>query len=263
MPKFAANLTTLFREYPFTERFAQARCCGFSAVEFLWPYEYGKDELKRLLKENSLTLALFNTSGGDTSHGEWGRSCLIGREQDARDDIEQALDYAVTLDCNTVHMMSGVVEHPEERSLCYQVFLQNLRYAASRFARYGKKIVIEALCPEIKQNYLFRSQYETLQAVHECSCDNVYILLDTFHAQKVDGNLSYLIEKYKGSYGHVQIASLPDRHEPDHGEINYDYIFSLLDKVGYEGYIGCEYNPAGDTVKGLTWFDRYRRPNCL
>ena len=154
--------------------------------------------------------------------------------------------------------MSGVVEHPEERSLCYQTPLDNLRYAAGRFAQYKKRLVIEALCPEIKQNYLFRSQYETLRAVQECGCDNVFILLDTFHAQKVDGNLSYLIEKYQGRYAHVQTASLPDRHEPNQGEINYDYIFDLLDKVGYKGYVGCEYNPADDTVAGLSWLDKYR-----
>ncbi len=259
MPRFAANLTTMFQEYPFLERFEKARECGFDAVEFLWPYEYSKDELRKVLRENQLSLALFNTTGGDITHGEWGHGCLMGREQDAKADIEQALDYAVALDCETVHLMSGVVAHPEERALCYKVFLQQLRYAAERFARYHKRLVIEALCPEIKPNYLFRSQYETLQAVLECGCDNVYTLLDTFHAQKVDGNLTYLIETFKGRYGHVQIASLPDRHEPCAGEINYTYIFSLFDRVGYSGYLGCEYNPSGSTIEGLSWYEPYRQ----
>ncbi len=258
MPKFAANLTTMFKEYDFLERFEKARECGFKAVEFLWPYEYDKRDIKQVLHDNKLQLVLFNTTGGDTAHGEWGHGCLPGRESEAREEIEQALDYADTLGCRTVHIMAGVVPYPEEKNLCRKVFINNLRYAADLFSRYNRQIVIEALCPDIKPGYLYHSQYETLEIQAEAARDNVFILLDTFHAQKVDGNLSYLIQKFAGKYGHVQIASLPDRHEPSEGEINYDYIFSLFDKTGYSGYIGCEYNPKAGTVEGLTWYERYK-----
>ena len=171
--------------------------------------------------------------------------------------IEQALEYAAALDCRTVHVMAGIVPYPAEQELCRQIFIQRLRWAADRFAKYGRSITIEALCPDIKPHYLFSSQYQAMALRTEIGRDNVFTQLDTFHAQKVDGNLTHLIRDFAGVYGHVQIASMPDRHEPDHGEIDYRWIFRLLEEVGYQGYIGCEYNPRGRTASGLAWFKDY------
>lgn len=257
MPKFAANLTMMFKEVPFLERFKEAADSGFKAVEFLWPYEYDVKELKKILDDNHLEIALFNTTAGDVAKGEWGHAALAGREDDFKQEIDEALEYAITLNCPTVHVMSAVVPHPEEKELCRRVFVKNMRMAADMFAKHNKVLTMEALCPEIKPCYLYHSQYETLALAEEIGKENVKIQLDTFHAQMVDGNLSYLIKNFKGKYGHVQIAAAPSRNEPDEGEINYDYIFKLFDEVGYDGYIGCEYNPRGNTKDGLTWLKPY------
>lgn len=247
----------MFKEVDFLQRFEAAAKCGFKAVEFLWPYAYDKNELAKLLKDLKLDLALFNTTAGDTAKGEWGHAGLAGREADARAEIEQALDYAVALNCKTVHVMSAVVPYPEEKEICRQVFIKNMRWAADRFAKYDKILTMEALCPDIKPRYLYHSQYETLALREEIGKDNVFTQLDTFHAQMVDGNLTHLIRDFAGKYGHVQVAAAPSRHEPDEGEIDYKYIFKLFDDVGYKGYIGCEYNPRGKTEDGLGWLKPY------
>lgn len=257
MPKFAANLTMMFKEVDFLDRFEAAAKCGFKAVEFLWPYAYDKNELAKLLADLHLEVALFNTTAGDTAKGEWGHAGLPGREAEARAELEQALEYAIALKCKTVHVMSCVVPYPAEKEICRQVFIKNMRWAADLFAAQGKVLTMEALCPDIKPRYLYHSQYETLAIMEEIGKDNVFIQLDTFHAQMVDGNLTHLIRDFAGKYGHVQIAAAPSRHEPDEGEINYEYIFKLFDEVGYKGYIGCEYNPRGKTEDGLGWLKRY------
>lgn len=257
MPKFAANLTMMFKEVPFLERFEQAASCGFKAVEFLWPYAYGKAELKALLKENQLKIALFNTSAGDVTQGEWGHAALPGRESDFKVELDQALDYADALGCKTVHVMSAVVPFAEMYAQCRATFVTNMRRAADAAAKIGVNLTMEALCPEIKKNYLYHSQYETMALRAEIARPNVFTQLDTFHAQMVDGNLTRLIKDFKGIYSHVQIAAAPSRHEPDEGEVDYDYIFKLFDEVGYDGYIGCEYAPRGDTKEGLSWFSKY------
>ncbi len=262
MPKFAANLTMMFKEVDFLDRFEQAAQCGFKAVEFLWPYDYDKNELAKILKETGLKIALFNTTAGDTAHGEWGHAALAGREADFKAEIESALDYAIALDCKTVHVMSAVVPYPEEKELCRQVFIKNMRMAADLFAQHDKVLTMEALCPDIKPRYLYHSQYETMALREAIGRPNVFTQLDTFHAQMVDGNLTHLIRDFKGIYGHVQVAAAPSRHEPDEGEIDYNYIFKLFDEVGYQGYIGCEYNPRGDTKAGLGWFEPYKASQC-
>lgn len=154
--------------------------------------------------------------------------------------------------------MAGVVPTGEDAGLCREVFIDNLRYAAERFAPHGKRVLIEALSPGVKPDYLFSSQYQALAIVKDVSRPNVFIQLDTFHAQKVDGNLTRLIRDYAGKYAHVQIAGLPDRHEPDDGEINYSWLFRLFDEVEYPGWIGCEYTPRTHTEAGLGWFNACR-----
>ncbi|MEG3136058.1 HPr family phosphocarrier protein [Rouxiella sp. T17] len=258
MPKFAANLSTMFTEYPFLERFAAAAKAGFKGVEFLFPYDYPIADLKQALTDNQLEMVLFNTSPGDTAAGEWGVSAIPGREQEARKHIDLALEYAVALGCKQIHIMAAVVPEGANRQDYYATFIDNLRYAADRFAPHGITVLLEALNPKTKPNYLYSSQYETLELVKKVGKENIFTQLDLFHAQLVDGNLSHLITEYSGQYKHIQIASAPDRHEPDEGEINYPWIFDLLDKRGYSGWIGCEYLPRTTTLDGLGWFQQYK-----
>ncbi|MGM7912427.1 2-oxo-tetronate isomerase [Yersinia enterocolitica] len=257
MPKFAANLSMMFTEVPFLERFKAAKDAGFGGVEFLFPYDYPADQLAAKLKEQGLQQVLFNTPPGDISAGEWGLAALPGREKEARRDIDLALEYALALGCPSIHIMAGVVPVDADRKNYQQTFIDNVRYAADRFAEHNINVMIEALNPKIKPNYLFSSQYQTLELVNLINRPNVFTQLDLFHAQIVDGNLSHLITAFAGCYGHIQIASVPGRHEPDEGEINYAYLFGLLDEINYKGWIGCEYHPRAGTVAGLNWIQPY------
>ncbi|MEG9499336.1 2-oxo-tetronate isomerase [Mannheimia indoligenes] len=258
MPKFAANLTMMFNEVPFLERFEAAAKAGFKYVEYLWPYDYPAEELKSKLEKYGLKQVLFNTAAGDVSKGEWGVSAIPGREADSHNDIDLALEYALALGCKNVHVMAAVVSEGEDREAYKQTFIKNVQYAADKFKPHGIKVLLEALSPEVKPNYLLKSQFDTLEIVEAVNRDNVFVQLDYFHAQNVDGNLSRLTDKLNGRFAHIQIASVPDRHEPDEGEINYEYIFNKLDEIGYDGYVGCEYKPRAETTAGLGWFEQYK-----
>lgn len=258
MPKFAANLSTLFTELPFLERFDAAAAAGFRGVEFLFPYDYPPEQLQQALTRNRLELVLFNTAPGDSAAGEWGLAAIPGREADARRDIDRALEYALALECRQVHLMASVVPPGADRPLWNETFVSNARYAAERFAPHGIRVLLEALNPKTKPDYLYASQYQTLEMVKRIDRPGVFTQLDLFHAQLVDGNLSHLIREYAGQYQHIQIASAPDRHEPDDGELNYPWLFDLLDRSGYQGWIGCEYFPRVTTLAGLGWLDPYR-----
>ncbi|KAA8998559.1 hydroxypyruvate isomerase family protein [Affinibrenneria salicis] len=253
MPKFAANLSMMFTELPFLDRFQAAAQAGFQAVEYLFPYEYPAQELAEKLRLHGLSQVLFNSAPGDVPAGEWGLTALPGREEEARRDIRQALEYALALDCPSVHIMAGVVPAGADRADYQRTFIDNLRYAAQLFAPHNVNIMIEALSPGVKPGYLFASQHQALELANLIDRPNVYVQLDFFHAQIVDGNLTRLIHDLRGRYGHIQIASVPARHEPDEGEINYPFLFDELDRVNYSGWIGCEYNPRGDTLEGLGW----------
>ncbi|MFV8871442.1 HPr family phosphocarrier protein [Serratia fonticola] len=257
MPKFAANLSMMFTEHSFLDRFDAAAAAGFKAVEFLFPYDYPADLLAEKLQQNGLQQVLFNTAPGDVGAGEWGLAALPGREQDARADIDRALEYAIALKCPNVHVMAGVVPPGEDIARYRETFISNIRYAADAFAPHGIKVLIEALSPPIKPNYLFSSQNQAAELVATIDRPNVFIQFDFFHAQLVDGNISNLIATLAGRYAHIQIASVPDRNEPDDGELNYPWLFAQLDKVGYQGWIGCEYKPRGETTAGLGWVKPY------
>lgn len=257
MPKFAANLSMMFTEHSFLDRFDAAAAAGFKAVEFLFPYDYPADLLAEKLQQNGLQQVLFNTAPGDVGAGEWGLAALPGREQDARADIDRAMEYAIALKCPNVHVMAGVVPPGEDIARYRETFISNIRYAADAFAPHGIKVLIEALSPPIKPNYLFSSQHQAAELVATIDRPNVFIQFDFFHAQLVDGNISNLIATLAGRYAHIQIASVPDRNEPDDGELNYPWLFAQLDKVGYQGWIGCEYKPRGETTAGLGWVKPY------
>ncbi|MBD1566177.1 hydroxypyruvate isomerase family protein [Vibrio sp. SA48] len=257
MAKFAANLTMLFTEVPFIERFAQASQAGFKAVEYLFPYDYDASELASKLNQYGLEQALFNMPPGDWGAGERGIAALPTREEEFRDNTSTALEYALTLRCKKVHAMSGLVDSRYTYEEHLNSFLANIRFAADLFAEHGIDVLIEPLNNRDVPNYFISHQCDAVELVKMIDRPNVHVQLDLYHAQIMDGNLSTLIEEIAPYFNHVQIASVPDRHEPSEGELNYTHLFNVLDKVGYDGWIGCEYNPRGSTLEGLDWFTKY------
>lgn len=257
MPRFAANLTMLFTEVEFLDRFAAARQAGFEAVEFLFPYAWEAAEIRQRLDENDLQLALFNAYPGDWDAGEKGLACLPGREDEFVASVDQALAYAEVLRCPKVHVMAGLPADPDDPSHLRR-YVHHLRYAGDRAAERGRLVVIEPLNPYSAPGYLLPSIAAGLAALAEIDHPNVKLQLDLFHAQLADGDITHLIERAGDRIGHVQLASVPDRHEPDRGELYYPFVLDVLDRVGYDGWVGCEYNPAGETVAGLGWLDAYR-----
>lgn len=258
MPRFAANLSMMFTEVPFLDRFEKAAAAGFEAVEFLFPYEHPPEAVAERLQRHGLTQALFNMPPGDWAAGERGMAAIPGREAEFRANVDVALRYARALGCKTLHAMSGITEGMD-RAACEAAFVENFRYAADKLAPEGITLLVEPINSRNMPGYFIAHQLEAVALVERVGRPNVAVQLDLYHAQIMDGDLSKLIEKMAGKFAHVQIASVPDRHEPDEGELNYPHLYAVLDCVGYAGWIGCEYNPRGATEAGLGWFAPYRR----
>ncbi|MFM5397626.1 2-oxo-tetronate isomerase [Aeromonas veronii] len=256
MSKFAANLTMLFTELPFQERFAAAREAGFEAVEFLFPYEWPAAELACQLQQFGLTQALFNMPPGNWAMGERGMAAIPGREAEFRSHLSTVRDYALALGCRKVHAMSGIVDPAHSFAAHRQTLIENIRFAADFLAEDGIKVLLEPLNDRDVPGYFLAHQLYALALVEEIDRPNVGVQLDLYHAQIMDGDLTRLIGKLGSAIGHVQIASVPDRHEPDEGEIAYPHLFKVLEEVGYHDWIGCEYNPRGNTWQGLTWLTK-------
>jgi len=256
MPKFAANLTMMFNEVPFPQRFAAAARAGFRAVEFLFPYDHRPAEVAGWLRENELASALFNLPPGDWAGGERGLAALPGREADFRASVARALEYALAMGTPRMHAMAGLLPaHADQayRAACRETYLENLAYAARELARHGRTLLIEPINGRDMPGYFLASQAEghaIRAAVNEA---NLKVQMDFYHAQIVEGDLATTFRKHFAGIGHVQIASVPARHEPDDGEVNYSYLFRLLDELGYDGWVGCEYRPRGKTEDGLGW----------
>ncbi|PWC17527.1 hydroxypyruvate isomerase [Brenneria roseae subsp. roseae] len=253
MPGFAANLSMLFTEVPFLARFEAAAKAGFHAVEFLFPYHYNVDDIRQELHRNHLQLALFNVSPGDYANGERGLAVLPGREKAFENAVRQALYYAQRLECKKLHVMSGITPASLSLDEATALWLSNMRLAADMMAEQDTMLLCEALNPRDVPGYFLHDQYQTDGLVRMIGRPNARLQLDLYHAQIAQGDLSILIRSLAQRIGHVQIASVPDRHEPDQGEINYAYIFNELKKAGYEDWIGCEYHPRSGTQAGLSW----------
>ncbi|HEJ0416416.1 MULTISPECIES: 2-oxo-tetronate isomerase [Klebsiella] len=252
MLKLAANLSMLFGENPLLERFSLAASAGFNAVEMWFPYEYPVATVAHELEKHHLKLIGINTPAGDTARGEWGLSALPGREQEARKAIDLAIHYAAALQCPAIHVMAGVTEG-FDRQQCANTFIDNVRYAADRAKPHNITILLEGLSPATRPGYLFSSQYQAMEYIRQADRDNIRLQLDIFHAQQVDGNLTYLLKNFKEYIGHIQIASVPARQEPIDGEVDYQWIFAVLEQEKYEGYVAAEYSPRAGTQAGLRW----------
>lgn len=262
MPKFAANLSTMFNEVPFPQRFAAAARAGFRAVEFLFPYEHGAAEVAGWLRENRLENVLFNLPPGDWASGERGLAALPGREADFRASVDRALDYALALGTRRLHAMAGVLvveAQRDYRAACRETYFDNLRYAARELAKHDRTLLIEPINGRDMPGYFLNSQADAHAVRDLVGEPNLKVQMDFYHAQIVEGDLATTFRKHFAGIGHVQVASVPSRHEPDDGEVNYRYLFRLLDELGYDGWVGCEYRPRGRTEDGLGWLQAATR----
>lgn len=253
MAKFAANLSMMFNEVPFIQRFERAAQAGFKGVEYLFPYEEDADVIAGELKKYQLTQALFNMPAGNWGAGERGMASIPGREAEFAQGVQTALKYALALGCKQVHAMAGKVDDKfthEEQKAC---FIKNIQHAADVMAEHGIRVLIEPINTRDMPGYFLTTQKQAEALLPEINRENVFIQLDLYHCQIMEGDLLKTIERLWGKFSHIQIASVPFRHEPDSGEVNYPWIFNQLDEMGYEGWLGCEYHPAGRTEDGLGW----------
>ena len=271
MPRFAANLSMLYPEHAFLERFEAAARDGFEAVEYLFPYEFEARELAARLQAHGLQQVLFNAPPGRWEAGERGLACLPGREPEFREGIVRALRYAQALACPRVHVMAGLVPAGQDRSTLRATYIDNLRWAAREAAQQGVNLLLEPINTRDIPGFFLNRQDEAHQLLSEIGALNVQVQMDLYHCQVVEGDVAMKIRQYlpTGRVGHFQIAGVPQRHEPDLGELNHEYLFSVIDEVsaacGWEGWVGCEYRPArgaqaGGTSAGLGWFRPFRRP---
>jgi hydroxypyruvate isomerase len=257
VPKFAANLSFIFQEVGFLERFAAAAACGFKGVEYLSPYEHSPEVIAGQLNQHGLEQAMFNMPPGDWAAGERGIAALPGREEEFRAGVETALTYAKATNCRLVHAMAGLVPEGSDRAAAQRAYVANLRHAAERLAPEGVTVIIEPINNRDIPGYFLNTTTQAMQVIDTVGHPNLKLQLDLYHVQIMEGDLAHRIRTLAGSYRHVQIAGNPGRHEPDIGEINYPYLFDLLDELGYSGWIGCEYRPKGETAAGLGWARRY------
>jgi hydroxypyruvate isomerase len=258
MPRFAANLTMLFNEVPFMERFGQAAMSGFKGVEFLFPYAYSAADIKYELKRNDLNLVLHNLPPGDWDAGERGIACLPDRVDEFRSGVQKAIDYAIALEVPQLNCLAGKAAADIDPKVLHNALISNLKYATSEFHKVGLRLLIEPINTfDIPDFFLSKTQ-QTIEILQEVGADNLFIQYDIYHAQRMEGELSKTIENNLAKIAHFQIADNPGRNEPGTGEINYDYLFKLLDRLGYMGWIGCEYKPLTNTQNGLNWISTYQ-----
>jgi hydroxypyruvate isomerase len=264
MPKFAANLSMLYPEFDFLDRFEAAAKDGFKAVEYLFPYAFESREIAERLKAHGLQQVLFNAPPGDWDAGERGLACLPGREAEFRAGIGKALDYAAALDCPRIHVMAGLLPAGTAHETLYPTYISQLRWAAAEAAKQGIDVLIEPINTRDIARFYLNRQDHAHQVLADVGAANLKVQMDLYHCQVVEGDVAMKLRQYlpTGRVGHIQIAGVPQRHEPDLGELNYAYLFSVLDELGYDGWVGCEYRPAtgtqtGGTSAGLDWLKPY------
>jgi hydroxypyruvate isomerase len=243
----------LFTELPFLDRFAAASDAGFSAVEFLSPYEYPVDAVTTHAYRAGVEVSLFNLPAGDWAGGERGIACVPGREEEFRASIATALNYAKSLGTKSLHAMAGKVPFGADPDICREVLVENLSYAANAVAKEGITLLLEAINTRDIPGFLVNTQAESEEIRRRVGSTNLKLQMDLYHMQVMEGDLAQKLKKYLDVCGHIQIAGCPGRNEPDTGEIRYEYLFRLIDEIGYQGWLGCEYRPAAATVDGLGW----------
>src|SRR6516165_8048813 len=255
MPRFAANLTMMFTEVPFLDRFEAAAKAGFTAVEFLFPYDHSPKEISARLQGNGLTQALFNLPPGNWDAGEKGFAALPDRFADLQASLKTALPYAEATGVKRVHLMAGIADRREPRAV--EAFYKSVAWAAEFFAPHGLDVVIEPINPRNVPGYFLNDFGFAADLIRELKIQNLKLQFDIYHCQIIHGDVTMRLRDMMPIIGHTQIASIPSRHEPDGEELNYPYLFAELDRLAYGGFVGCEYNPRGATTDGLGWFRPY------
>lgn len=272
MPRFAANLSMLYNEHPFLDRFAAAAADGFTAVEYLFPYDFSAAELARRLADHGLQQVLFNAPPGDWNAGERGLACLPGRQAEFRAGLQRALDYAHTLNCPRIHVMAGLAPAGADRAELQRTYEDNLAWAARQAQAAGRTVLIEPINPRDIPGFFLHRQDEAHRIVQAIGSPHLKVQMDLYHCQIVEGDVAMKLRQYlpTGRVGHLQIAGVPQRHEPDLGELHHPYLFEVIDelsaalgKSGWDGWVGCEYRPArgiapGATSQGLGWLQAWR-----
>jgi len=256
MPRFAANLSMMYPEHDFLDRFGAAAADGFDAVEFAWGYEHPRQEIAARLAGHGLTQVLLNAPPGELARGDRGIAALPGREAEfKRGFLEQALPYALALRCPRVHVLAGVMPDADARAAMRATFVANLAWAAREAATVGIDVLIEPINKRDIPNYLLNRQDDAHEILDDVGAPNLRVQMDLYHCQVVEGDVAMKLRKYlpSGRVGHLQIAGVPDRHEPDLGELHHPYLFQLIDTLGWAGHVGCEYRPRGTTSAGLGW----------
>ncbi|MBB3463191.1 2-oxo-tetronate isomerase [Rhizobium sp. BK377] len=259
MPKFSANLSFLYQDLAFLDRFAAAAKDGFGALEYLGPYAEPKEKVADALQANGLKQALFNVPSGDWAGGERGIACLPDRIEEFRSGISLALDYAKALACPQVNVISGLVPDGADLATLEKVLVENLKYAAERAADAGVKLLIEPINLRDIPGFFLSNTDHAERILEKVGSDNLYIQYDFYHMQIMQGDLIPTFTRLQDRIAHVQIADNPGRNEPGTGEINYGFILSELDRLGYDGWVGCEYKPKAGTSEGLGWMKPYRK----
>ena len=254
MPKLAANLSTLFPEVPFLERFAAAARAGFRYVEYQFPYQWNADELARRAREAGVQVVLHNLPAGDFAKGERGIACLPGREREFRDSLEKAIAYAKAVDCPRLNCLAGLAPVDQAH---FDVLVANVGHAARRLGEAGVQLVLEAINTRSVPGFFLSRSAQAVDVLNAAGEPNAFLQYDFFHMQIMEGDLAKTVERLLPRIGHIQLADVPDRHEPGSGEINFDFLLRHLDAIGYSGWVGCEYNPRGDTLEGLKWARPY------
>jgi hydroxypyruvate isomerase len=259
MPKFAANVSYLFTEVDFLKRFEAARNAGFSAVEFHFPYQYDHAALEAATRRAGVEVVLFNLPPGDWEKGERGIACHPDRTAEFRDGVAKAIGYARTLKCPRVNCLAGIAPKGADPERVRATFVENLRYAAAAFAAEGVMLVTEPVNPRTVPGFYLNTTKQALEVIGAVGAHNLKIQYDIFHMQIVEGDLARTIEANLAAIGHIQFADVPDRHEPGTGEVNFEFLFDWIDRVGYQGWVSAEYVPAKGTVEGLGWLKRHSK----
>lgn len=258
MPKLAANVSLLFPELPFLGRFAAAAQAGFRFVEYQFPYAFGSAaQVADAARAAGVEVVLQNLPAGDPAKGDRGIACLPERVGEFREGVARAIEYATAVGCPRLNALAGVAPAGARRELLLRTLVENLRYAARAFAQAGLTLLTEPINPRTVPGFLLNSSRDGIEVIEAVGEPNLLLQYDLFHMQIVEGDLARTMERLLPRIGHMQIADVPDRHEPGTGEINFDFLLRHLDAIGYSGWVGCEYVPSEDTVKGLAWAKRW------
>jgi hydroxypyruvate isomerase len=255
MPVFSANLSMLFTEHAFLDRFDAAAKAGFTGVEYIAPYDFEAGQIADRLKRNRLTQVLFNLPPGDWGKGERGIAVLPDRVDEFRAGVDKAISYAKALGCTQINCLAGIAPAGVDRATLEAVFVENLKFAAPKLKAAGIKLLIEPINTIDIPGFFLNTTKQALDIIAKVSSDNLYVQYDIYHMQIMEGDLARTIEKHLGQIAHIQLADNPGRNEPGTGEINYPFLYDHLDRIGYTGWVGAEYKPKNGTEAGLGWFN--------